>query len=76
MREKIKELVRQATSYTWNGDGVTEELDAEMFADLIIKECIIAIEEVKKFPATTYERDMTDAGTVDKCVQAIKDKFQ
>jgi len=76
MREKIKELVKQATSYTWNGDGVTEELDTERFADLIIDECIIAIEEVKKFPVTTYERDMTDSQTVDKCVQAVKDKFK
>lgn len=81
MREKIKELLRESGGLSFGDDG--EELapalvgkNVDFFADLLIKECIIAIEEVKKFPVTTYERDMTDSQTVDKCVQAVKDKFQ
>jgi hypothetical protein len=39
MNERIKKLKIQATSYTWNGNDVTEELDEEKFAQLIVKEC-------------------------------------
>ena len=39
MNERIKELKEQATSYTWNGNDVTEELDEQKFAELIVKEC-------------------------------------
>jgi len=39
MNDRIKKLKEQATSYTWNGVDVTEELDESMFAKLIIKEC-------------------------------------
>ena len=40
MNERIKKLKEQATSYTWNGNDVTEELDEQKFADLIVEECI------------------------------------
>ena len=40
MNERIKKLKEQATSYTWNGNDVTEELDEQKFAELIVKECI------------------------------------
>ena len=39
MNERIKKLKEQATSYTWNGNDVTEELDEQQFAELIVKEC-------------------------------------
>jgi len=39
MNERIKKLKEQATSYTWNGNYVTEELDEQKFAELIVKEC-------------------------------------
>ena len=40
MNERIRELIKQATSYTWNGNGVTEELDEEKFVESIVKECV------------------------------------
>ena len=40
MNERIKQLAEQATSYTWNGNDVTEELDEQKFAELIVEECI------------------------------------
>ena len=40
MNERIKKLKEQATSYTWNGNDVTEELDEKKFAELIVRECI------------------------------------
>lgn len=79
MREKIQKLAAQATESVPKGKLEVAEWIAEYnqkLAELIINECINAVEEVKKFPVTTYERDMTDAETVNKCVQAIKDKFQ
>jgi hypothetical protein len=39
MNERIKKLKEQATSYTWNGNDVTEELDEQKFAELIVEEC-------------------------------------
>ena len=41
MNERIKKLKEQATSYTWNGNDVTEELDEEKFAELIVRECLL-----------------------------------
>ena len=70
MNEKIKELAVLAKIQ------MVSEPRLEDFADRLIKECISAIEEVKKSPATTYERDMTDSVAIDKCIQAIKDTFQ
>ena len=40
MNERIKKLKEQATSYTWNGNDVTEELDEQKFAELIVRECL------------------------------------
>lgn len=69
MKEKIREIAVQAMIQ------MVSEPRLEDFADRLIKECIVAVEEVKK-QATTYDRDMTDADTVNKCIQAIKDKFK
>jgi len=70
MKDKIKEIAVLAKIQ------MVSEPRLEDFADRLIRECIVAIEEVKNFPVTTYERDMTDAETVDRCIQAVKDKFQ
>lgn len=43
MNDRIKELIKRATSYTWNGDGVTEELDPELLVKLVVKECFDAV---------------------------------
>ena len=40
MNKLIRELAEQATSYTWNGNDVTEELDEQKFAELIVRESI------------------------------------
>ena len=40
MNERIKELVKQATrTAMWPGDPEAGELDAEKFAELIVREC-------------------------------------
>jgi hypothetical protein len=39
MNERIKKLKEQATSYTWNGNDVTEKLDEQKFAELIVRMC-------------------------------------
>ena len=45
MNERIKLLAEQATSYTWNGNDVTEELDEQKFAELIVLECCQKLED-------------------------------
>ena len=44
MNERIKKLKEQATSYTWNGNDVTEELDEQKFAELIVRECAAKVD--------------------------------
>ena len=46
MNKRIKELAEQATSYKWDGYGEEEieVIDAEKFAELIVKECATWIE--------------------------------
>ena len=46
MNERIKKLKEQATSYTWNGNDVNEELDEEKFVELIVEECRNVVTEV------------------------------
>jgi hypothetical protein len=50
MNERIKKLKEQATSYTWNGNDVTEELDEEKFAELIVRECASMADFADKNP--------------------------
>ena len=56
MKERIKKLKEQATSYTWNGNDVTEELDEQKFAELIVQECIEINKQELSFNA--FERLM------------------
>jgi len=44
VNERIKKLKEQATSYTWNGNDVTEELDEQKFAELIVRECAAKVD--------------------------------
>lgn len=70
MNEKIKELAIQAKIQ------MVSEPRLEEFAELIIAECIDAINGSIKFPVTTYERDITDPRIIEKCVEAIKERFK
>ena len=54
MNERIKKLKEQATSYTWNGNDVTEELDEQKFAELIVRECAELANEETSLPYDSY----------------------
>lgn len=50
--------------------------DVEKFAELIITECINAVISTDTtHAATTYDKDTID-GTVERCVQSIKNRFK
>jgi hypothetical protein len=72
MNERIKELAKQATSYTWNGNDVTEELDEQKFAELIVRECV-AMCDVKSEDPLLYKQGVIFA--VNRCQQNIKQHF-
>jgi hypothetical protein len=59
MNEQLKKLKEQATSYTWNGNSVTEELDEEKFAELIVRECINKIESQRSSGENTDQWTIT-----------------
>jgi hypothetical protein len=40
MNERIKELIKQATTIHYSGPGEIQELNPEKFAELIVAECI------------------------------------
>ena len=47
MNERIKELKEQATrTAMWPGDPDAGELDAEKFAELIVRECISKLDDI------------------------------
>ena len=58
MNERIQKIKEQATSYTWNGNDVTEELDEEKFAELIVKECVGIL--MKPGYAMNHPGELTD----------------
>lgn len=48
----------------------------ETFAELLIEECIKAVENTNTHHAyTTFDKDMIDS-TISKCSQSIRDRFQ
>jgi hypothetical protein len=73
MNERIKQLKEQATSYTWNGNDVTEELDPEKFAELIVRECLGCCEQVISDPVPKSVDTWLNGG--EQCIQEIKEHF-
>ena len=50
MNQRIRQLAEQATrTAMWIGDPDAGELDAEKFAELIVKECMAIADEQKKY---------------------------
>ena len=43
MNERIKELLKQATTTHYSGMGERDEVDQEKFAELIVLECVNAV---------------------------------
>ena len=58
MNKRIKKLKEQATSYTWNGNDVTEELDEQKFAELIVRECVEQIIIRERADGEWYQDDI------------------
>jgi hypothetical protein len=75
MNERIKKLKEQATSYTWNGNDVTEELDEEKFAELIVRECLDIASEVRGEPATDTHYVIGYDRACEKMIDGIKEHF-
>ena len=74
MNERIKKLKEQATSYTWNGNDVTEELDEQKFAKLIVQECARLCEHESN--DDEYDQyDMGQSVKAESIKTAIKEHF-
>ena len=73
MNEKIKEIALQTGGSHY--PSVNSEL-LEMFANMIINECINAVKEteLKEVVYTTYDRDITNGIKV-RCVKSINQRF-
>ena len=74
MNERIKKLKEQATSYTWNGNDVTEELHENKFAELIVRECMKLCEHEANDDEFDYY-DMGRAVKAESIKTAIKQHF-
>ena len=77
MNERIKELKEKATSYTWNGDDVTEDLDEQQFAELIVLDLINTINDIRTANAcvfTTFDKSITDCVKVE-IIKLIKTTY-
>lgn len=79
MREKIKELAEQATSNVPKGKldvAAWIEMYNQTFADLVINECIVSIEEASKSATyTTFDKGVADTITA-RAILAIQTKFK
>ena len=81
MNERIKELVKQATTIEEHKWGVSyDNFDKEKFAELIVKECINEIAYIGK--ANEVFGDRTDRGglnhilwTTETAIEKIKQHF-
>ena len=74
MNEKIKELALQTGGSHF--PDVNSKL-LEIFANMIIDECIDAVKEteLKEVVYTTYDRDITN-GIKIRCVKNINERFK
>lgn len=70
MKEKLTELAVQAKIQ------MVSEPRLQQFADLIIQECIDAIETINKNHArTTYDLSLVE-GTIGRCIENMKARFE
>jgi hypothetical protein len=82
MNNRLKELYRScrskeslASQDEFNSDNVLLGLEIEKFAELIVRECIVAVEKTPTRHAyTTFDLSMIK-GTIEKCVDSIKKEF-
>jgi hypothetical protein len=74
MNERIKELVKQATTIEEHKWGVSyDNFDREKFAELIVKECISTVENLSP-GYEDYRNQIEDAFRRD-CVEQMKQHF-
>jgi hypothetical protein len=78
MNERIREFKEQATrTAMWIGDPDAGELDAEKFAELIVRECIAQCEFVANMATLTNNGEMArkTQATAESCAKMIKKHF-
>lgn len=79
MNERIKELVRECGGYAKDDDGGETKIavligkDVEMFAELIVRECLGCCEQVISDPVPESVDTWLNGG--EQCIQEIKEHF-
>lgn len=75
MNEKIRRLAYEQGLYSQGTPDSWDEEALENFGRKLIEECIDAIEHADlRFANTTYDNELIE-GTVEKCINSIKDRF-
>jgi len=79
MNEVSIKLAEQAGLYSVDNKNQYDSIDIsnsllEKYTDLIIRECIDAIQTTNAHGITTYDISLTE-GTKEKCIKNIKRKF-
>jgi hypothetical protein len=75
MNERIQELMEEAGIYDFvvESMGINEEM--EKFAELIVKECLTAIDKTDTTHIyTSFDQSMV-MGTIEKSKKAVKEHF-
>ena len=73
MNERIRELAKQATIHSKEGFYTYTQIDAEKFAELIVRECIGCCEQVISDPVPESVDTWLNGGS--QCIQEIKEHF-
>ena len=77
MNERIKELAVECTFFTYgvNGELLYDGFNEEKFAELIIQECLTAIDNTNIHHVhTSYDHNLVMA-TIEKSKMAVKEHF-
>ena len=76
MNERIKELVKQATTIEEHKWGVSyDNFDKEKFAELIVRECLDIALEVRGEPATDTHYVIGYDRACEKMISGIREHF-
>ncbi len=74
MNERIQELIKQAMVLDDDELFVREVFDREKFAELIVRECVTAIEEMHRYARSTDAKRVEEA-TIQDCIRAVREQF-
>ncbi len=75
MNERIRQLAEQAGAEYSDFHSVSLlDKEIEVFAELIVRECVSAINEMHRYARSTDAKRVEEA-TIQDCIRAVREQF-